>query len=474
MYNAVDNMFKFTLVESGKSAYTNLASKDSNTMYAIPETKEIFFGEELIASENVEIVDTLPDAGKADKIYVVTTGDDKGFYSYNTTDAKFEPVVSFNGITVANLASSAVQTTVRAAENAVDTALPTEKAVRTELDTKVDKVEGKGLSANDFTDTLKDKLDGIAENANNYTHPDIAVAVTADTAYNKVTFDSTGHVATATAETTLAGLGITDAYTKTETDNKISEVVNGISWKEAVATFDDIATTYTNPKEGWTVSVADTNIVYRYDEASASWSAISSNAVAVVEASTDGAGGKNGLMTAAMAEKLNGIADKAEVNQNAVSAIKVGTTTITTTTKTDTVEIKSGDDISVTADADNKTITIASTYTHPDSGVSAGTYNKVTVDAQGHVTAATAESTLSGLGVTGTTQDITLATGYEKGTVADVAATDTLNAALGKLEAKADAKVNSSQIITTLDSSATDTQLISAKAVYDLLKVERI
>ena len=36
---------------------------------------------------------------------------------------------------------------------------------------KVDKVDGKSLSANDFTDEEKSKLEGIAENANNYTHP---------------------------------------------------------------------------------------------------------------------------------------------------------------------------------------------------------------------------------------------------------------------------------------------------------------
>ena len=34
-----------------------------------------------------------------------------------------------------------------------------------ELDGKVDKVEGKGLSANDFTNTLKTKLDGVASGA---------------------------------------------------------------------------------------------------------------------------------------------------------------------------------------------------------------------------------------------------------------------------------------------------------------------
>ncbi|MDE7090701.1 MAG: hypothetical protein K2O53_03160, partial [Bacteroidales bacterium] len=40
-----------------------------------------------------------------------------------------------------------------------------------ELNDKVDKVNGKVLSTNDFTDALKKKLDDIDENANNYTHP---------------------------------------------------------------------------------------------------------------------------------------------------------------------------------------------------------------------------------------------------------------------------------------------------------------
>ncbi|MDR1008002.1 MAG: hypothetical protein LBL65_05510 [Campylobacteraceae bacterium] len=47
-------------------------------------------------------------------------------------------------------------------------------SIVTVLSNKVDKVTGKDLSANDFTDTLKTKLDGIAANANNYTHPTTA------------------------------------------------------------------------------------------------------------------------------------------------------------------------------------------------------------------------------------------------------------------------------------------------------------
>lgn len=42
------------------------------------------------------------------------------------------------------------------------------------LEDKVDKVTGKALSKNDFTDSLKTKLDGIEANANKYIHPDTA------------------------------------------------------------------------------------------------------------------------------------------------------------------------------------------------------------------------------------------------------------------------------------------------------------
>lgn len=44
-------------------------------------------------------------------------------------------------------------------------------SVEDAISTKVDKVTGKGLSANDFTNTLKNKLDAIEAEANKYTHP---------------------------------------------------------------------------------------------------------------------------------------------------------------------------------------------------------------------------------------------------------------------------------------------------------------
>lgn len=56
---------------------------------------------------------------------------------------------------------------------------------------KVDKVEGKGLSTNDYTTAEKNKLAGIVEGANAYTHPDSGV--TAGT-YSNVTVNAQGHV----------------------------------------------------------------------------------------------------------------------------------------------------------------------------------------------------------------------------------------------------------------------------------------
>lgn len=50
-------------------------------------------------------------------------------------------------------------------DNTSDVDKPISTATQSALDDKVDKVSGKGLSENDFTDTLKDKLDGIASGA---------------------------------------------------------------------------------------------------------------------------------------------------------------------------------------------------------------------------------------------------------------------------------------------------------------------
>ena len=63
--------------------------------------------------------------------------------------------------------------------------------------------------------------------------------------------------------------------------------------------------------------------------------------------------------TTTLKNKLNGIAEGAEVNQNAFSNVKVGSTTVVADSKTDTLELVAGTNITLTPDATNDKVTIA-------------------------------------------------------------------------------------------------------------------
>lgn len=132
-------------------------------------------------------------------------------------------------------------------------------------------------------------------------------------------------------------------------------------------------------------------------------------------------GATNGLMTAADKKKLDGIATGAEVNQNAFSNIKVGSTTVAADSKTDTLELAAGDGVTLTPDASNSKITIAATGTtyggdrgislvsgkfgHSNTAITAGSVGpssavtgtsvsvpRITYDAYGHITAASGKT----------------------------------------------------------------------------------
>ena len=65
------------------------------------------------------------------------------------------------------------------------------------LSNKVDKVSGKGLSTNDFTDALLTKLNGIEEGANKYIHPThsaVTIASADGRVLGNISVDSLGHV----------------------------------------------------------------------------------------------------------------------------------------------------------------------------------------------------------------------------------------------------------------------------------------
>ena len=91
--------------------------------------------------------------------------------------------------------------------------------------------------------------------------------------------------------------------------------------------------------------------------------------------------------TAADITKLAGIATGAEVNQNAFSNVKVGSTTVAADSKTDTLELVAGSNVTLTPDATNDKVTIAATDT---------TYSDATTSASG-LMSATDKTKLNGI-----------------------------------------------------------------------------
>lgn len=77
-----------------------------------------------------------------------------------------------------------------------------------------------------------------------------------------------------------------DKYTKAEIDNKISQLITNLDWKESVTTFSDLSTNYPSPQDGWTVNVKDTDITYRWS--GSTWVAISANSIPLATSSVDG------------------------------------------------------------------------------------------------------------------------------------------------------------------------------------------
>jgi hypothetical protein len=78
----------------------------------------------------------------------------------------------------------------------------------------------------------------------------------------------------------------TNTYSKAEVDNKITAVVTNIDWKGSVATLTALTTTYPSPETGWTVTVNDTSIDYRWD--GNEWVNIGNNSVPLATQSLDG------------------------------------------------------------------------------------------------------------------------------------------------------------------------------------------
>lgn len=226
--------------------------------------------------------------------------------------------------------------------------------------TKVDKVSGKGLSTNDYTTTEKNKLAGIASGAEVNVQSDWnQTTTTADdyiknkptiptlkNVFGKVKVGSTTIEADTTQDTLELAAGSNVTLTPDATNDKVTIAATDTTYSagDGIAINSGTISALVNAANGLSI---DTN-----------------GKIAMGAASTSVAG----AMSSSDKTKLNGIATGAEVNQNAFSNVKVGSTTIAADGKTDTLELVAGSNVTLTPDATNDKVTIAATDTTYSAG----------------------------------------------------------------------------------------------------------
>ena len=208
-----------------------LSPKDANTLYFITDECRIYKGDTPYSGGIYKTVTAFPDTGDAavNTLYVNTATGEVAYYD----GTKMQTVVPATGKTISGAGDDTHLATTKAVVDYVATQLATldvstlagrVTTLEGEMDTVQDQIttingDGEGSIA-------KAKTDAIAA-AKSYTDQEVA---------KKANLEHTHEIANvnglqaaldgkANKATTLAGYGITDAYTQTQTDTKIAEAV---------------------------------------------------------------------------------------------------------------------------------------------------------------------------------------------------------------------------------------------------------
>jgi len=309
------------------------------------------------------------------------------------------------------IATGATKVSVDSALSSSSTNPVQNKVINTALGNKVDKVSGKGLSTNDFTDTLKTKLDGIATGANKITVDTALSSTSTNPVQNKVINTALGGKANSSHTHTKSNLIHYDGGGTSGTAGyvKLLQIkVNG-TYANVPISFDIYQRGSSEPSHcalmftsGNTVDPAigsftytgNQRNIYIYKETTSTWSVI-------VQKS----------------ENYDTIhINNVDTGHSYMDAKVTFTSLNTHVTTLPTSNITQASFIGFTSAEKTKLngiATGANKYTHPAyTAKSSGLY-KITVDATGHVSATTAvaKADITGLGIPGSDTNTTYSAG---------------------------------------------------------------
>ena len=251
-------------------------------------------------------------------------------------------------------------------------------ATTTQLDTKVDKVTGKGLSTNDYTTEEKTKLSNIEDGANK-TVVDIALSSTStNPVQNKVINTKLDSMQSdidskVPSSRTVNGKALTANITLSASD------VGALPDTTVIPSIDGLATeTYVDNKVAGLVDSAPGTLDTLNELAAAlgddpNFATTVANQIGTKVDKEDGKGLSTNDYTDTDKAKLEGIATGAQVNQNAFSNVIVGSITIAADDVTDSLTLAAGDNVTISADAANdKVIISAVDTTYNEAGTELG------------------------------------------------------------------------------------------------------
>ena len=251
-------------------------------------------------------------------------------------------------------------------------------ATTTQLDTKVDKVTGKGLSTNDYTTEEKTKLSNIEDGANK-TVVDTALSSTStNPVQNKVINTKLDSMQSdidskVPSSRTVNGKALTANITLSASD------VGALPDTTVIPSIDGLATeTYVDNKVAGLVDSAPGTLDTLNELAAAlgddpNFATTVANQIGTKVDKEDGKGLSTNDYTDTDKAKLEGIATGAQVNQNAFSNVIVGSITIAADDVTDSLTLAAGDNVTISADAANdKVIISAVDTTYNEAGTELG------------------------------------------------------------------------------------------------------